>query len=180
MAFRFAPACRGANALGFLLALLVAGGAAKADISRLKPWSGPAPAFALEDSSGAPLALSGNQAGITIVHFFATWCEPCREELPALTRLAQRDAGSVRVISISVAEPDMRVRRFLDKVATGFPVLLDRDRSVARAWGVGTLPTSFVLDSRLAPLLAAPVSVDWDGFDPRKIPTAKNTSAQAR
>lgn len=180
MAFWFAPACRGAYALSFLLALFTASGAAWADPSRLKPWSGPAPAFALEDSTGAPLALSGNRAGLTIVHFFATWCEPCREELPALTRLAQRAPAGLRVISISVAEPDMRVRRFLQKIQTGFPVLLDRDRAVARAWGVETLPTSFVLDSQLAPLAAAQDSVDWDAFEPQTISATRNTSAQAR
>ena len=68
----------------------------------------------------------------------------------------------MQVIAISVAEPEMRVRRFLAAKAPGFPVLLDGDRAVARAWGVSTLPTSFVLDASLKPLLAAEEGVDWD------------------
>ena len=84
------------------------------------------------------------------------------------------------MIAVSVAEPDLRVRRFLTKTETGFPVLLDRERSVARAWGVATLPTSFVLDGALTPMLAAETSVDWDRFDLRQFSKSKATSAEAR
>lgn len=159
-----APAWRGVIALGLVLLSLFAHGekAASAESAQLKTWHGPAPAFTLADAQGAATTLSAGRAHKTIVHFFATWCEPCLVELPALTRLAQRLGPSVQVIAISVAEPEMRVRRFLAAKAPGFPVLLDGDRAVARAWGVSTLPTSFVLDASLKPLLAAEEGVDWD------------------
>ena len=177
---RTAPACRGASVLGLVLALLAfSGSAACAAPPELKAWRGPAPKFALADAQGAQHALAAGPVDITIVHFFATWCESCRTELPSLVRLAKRAGPGARVIAISVAEPDMRVRRFLAKSETGFPVLLDRDRSVARAWGVATLPTSFVLDGALAPMLAAQTTVDWDRFEPQQIST-QATSAEAR
>ncbi|MFO1166768.1 MAG: TlpA disulfide reductase family protein [Rhodoblastus sp.] len=181
MKFPTAPAWRGVIALGLVfIALAVADdGRAGADSRQLKPWTGPAPDFALADAQGAQTALAPGGASTTIVHFFATWCEPCREELPALTRLAQRAPG-VRVIAISVAEPEMRVRRFLKANPTGFPVLLDGDRAVARAWGVATLPTSFVLGAALEPQLAAEESVNWDGYEPQPNAAAKQTSAQAQ
>lgn len=181
MASKIAPAWRGVVAfiLVFCTFPAMAGSAPPAGPFQLPPWNGPSPDFRLADADGAARSLGGDRAQITIVHFFATWCEPCREELPALSRLARRAGGQARVIAISVAEPDRRVRRFAAANKTDFPILLDRDRATARAWGVSVLPTSFVLDSRLAPRLAAETSVDWDRFDPKQVETMQKTSAQA-
>ena len=86
----------------------------------------------------------------------------------------------MRIVAISVAEPDLRVRRFLKSFAPEFPVLLDRDRSTARAWNASVLPTSFVLDGRLKPRLAAETSVDWDSFEPQNLLETGNKSASAQ
>jgi len=182
MVCRTAPAWRGsiAQSLAFLMLFALQGGAAKADSLRLQPWAGPAPAFSLADSRGATIGLRPGSGEITIVHFFATWCEPCREELPALSRLAQRAGAAARVIAISVAEPEMRVRRFLATTQTDFPVLLDPDRATARAWGVSVLPTSFVLDAALAPRLAAEESVAWDEVQPHLLATGFKAGATAQ
>jgi thiol-disulfide isomerase/thioredoxin len=102
------------------------------------------------------------------VHFFATWCEPCREELPALNRFAARANGTVKVLAISVAEIDSSVRRFMEMTVVNYPVLLDRDSVVARSWKVSTLPTTFVLDADLRPRLVAETEFAWDKIDPDK------------
>ncbi len=94
---------------------------------------------------------------------------PGREELPALNRLAARGKGSVKVLAISVAEVDPRVRRFLDTMPLDFPVLMDRDRAVAKAWNVSTLPTTFVLDGDLHPRLVVETDFAWDSVDPAKL-----------
>lgn len=182
MACRTAPAWRGSivQSLVFLALFALPGGVAKADSAQLKPWTGPAPAFALANSQGATGGIQPNPAGITVVHFFATWCEPCREELPALSRLAHRAGAAARVIAISVAEPEMRVRRFLATTQTDFPILLDPDRATARAWGVSVLPTSYVLDAALAPRLAAEESVAWDQVEPHLLATTFKASATAQ
>ena len=153
---------------------------AKADSTALKPWAGPAPAISLADAHGATIQIAPNPGGITVVHFFATWCEPCREELPALSRLARRAGAAARVIAISVAEPEMRVRRFLATTQADLPILLDPDRTTARAWGVSVLPTSFVLDAALAPRLAAEESVAWDEIEPHLLATTFEASATAQ
>ena len=88
-----------------------------------------------------------------LVHFFATWCEPCREELPALVAWPRAPASTVTVLAIAVADVDPRVQRFFATMPVDFPVLLDRDRAVAKAWNVTTLPTTFVLDAELQPKL---------------------------
>lgn len=122
------------------------------------------PAFTLDDSNRQTIALNDLRGQTVLVHFFATWCEPCRVELPALHRLAER-AGAIRILAISVAEPEARVRNFLDKMPLGFPILLDRDRAVARAWNVSALPTTYILDGALQPRLFIESNYPWDTFD---------------
>lgn len=104
------------------------------------------------------------------LHFFATWCEPCREELPALRRFVERSDGApISVIAISVAEPQMRVDRFLAARPVNFPVLLDEDRALSKAWSVSILPSTVVLNSRLEPRLLVEGDYAWDGLSPREL-----------
>ncbi len=103
------------------------------------------------------------------MHFFATWCEPCREELPALRRLSERGGAKIRVVYVSVAEPEIRVQKFMTSEfgdATAFPVLIDRDRAVSRAWSVTSLPSTIALNARGQPRLAAEAAVAWDEIQP--------------
>jgi thiol-disulfide isomerase/thioredoxin len=138
----------------------------------LRSWRGsPRSTFVLPASTGSDVALENERGHIVIVHFFASWCEPCREELPALSRLAARTNDRVRILAISVAEVDLRVQRFLETTSVGFPVLLDRERTVAREWGVSTLPTSFILDANLRPRLVVEADFAWDKVDSSKLTT---------
>ncbi|MBN9081831.1 MAG: hypothetical protein BGP04_10165 [Rhizobiales bacterium 62-17] len=131
----------------------------------------PKPTFTLEDSERVSTVLNDLHGRPVLVHFFATWCEPCRVELPALQRLTER-AGTLRVLTISVAEPEARVRTFLDKMPLTFPVLLDRDRSVARSWKVSALPTTYILDVNLQPRLFVESDYSWDQVD---VPALENS-----
>ena len=118
------------------------------------------PALALDALDGGRVTLAPDAAP-TIVHFFATWCAPCRTELPALADFARR--SGVRVLLVDVAEPADRVRRFFAEGTAGpapGPVLIDQNRAAARAWGVSLLPASFVVSSgRIT--LAREGEVDW-------------------
>ena len=67
---------------------------------------------------------------------------------------------------VSVAEVELRVRRFLETTPVNFPVLLDQDRAVAKAWKVSTLPSTVILDSALKPRLAAEGDFAWDRIEP--------------
>ena len=124
------------------------------------------PPFSLDDLNQEPVSLADRRRDIVLVHFIATWCEPCREELPALNRLVARsDRSQLRVVTISVAEVDVRVRNFVEKLPVNFPILLDRDRSVAKSWNVSALPTTFILDHNLKPRLFVERDYDWDRLD---------------
>jgi len=173
-------------ASALVCALVVAYGAALppyavAAGAELERWTqGPQPPFTLPSANGADVALDSVRGQsvrgqfvrgqVVLVHFFATWCEPCREELPALNRLTARANGTVKVLAISVGEVDLRVRRFIETMPVNYPVLLDRAGAVARAWRVATLPTTFVLDADLQPRLVVETGFAWDKIDPGKFP----------
>lgn len=129
----------------------------------LKAWTeGAQPPFALPDLQNETRALQGFAGKTVLVHFFATWCEPCVRELHSLQGLAAalRDRPFT-IVAVDVAEVDLRVRAFFAKHPVDFPVLLDRDRAVAKAWQVSMLPTTFVLDAALMPRLFVEGDLDW-------------------
>jgi len=176
---RFAPEFRGAKVTKSLarrgaaaIALVTLFGVGQPLCAgELAPWGkGSQPSFTLPSIAGVDVSLGARRGGTVLVHFFATWCELCRNELPALARLSERT--SLKIIAISVAEPDIRVQRFLQSTPVGFPVLLDRDRAVAKAWQVETLPTTFVLDSQLSPRFVVEGDYSWDALDQAKLNAA--------
>jgi thiol-disulfide isomerase/thioredoxin len=178
MLAQMAPEARGALLTSIASALVCALGFISnaisqplevAAVAELQRWTeGPKPPFILPSTSGADVALNSVRGQVVLVHCFATWCEPRREELPALNRLAARANGTVKVLAISVTEVDLSVRRFVEAMRVNYPVLLDRDRAVARAWKVATLPTTFVLDADLRPRLVVEAEFAWDRIDPGK------------
>jgi peroxiredoxin len=134
--------------------------------AELTPAGGPAkPDFSLQDLNGQNVTLKTFKGRTLLVHFFATWCDPCREELPALNRFLKRSAANMSVVAISVAEVDPRVRRFFEAAPVDFPVLLDRDRTIAKSWKISALPTTYVLDANMKPVLVVEADFAWDTID---------------
>jgi thiol-disulfide isomerase/thioredoxin len=111
----------------------------------------PMPALELATLDGGSLALpAAGQGHITVIDFFATWCGPCRESLPALERLRARFAEQgVVFVSISEDEPGSatRVARFAAAMKLGGPVLLDPQRSAFARMGARRLPTVYIVDA---------------------------------
>jgi peroxiredoxin len=120
------------------------------------------PSFILPSLDGPAHELERHRGRVVLVHFFATWCEPCRAEMASLRQLQSRFAGRpFAIVPISVAETDGSVRRFFAGDAPPFEILLDRDRSVARAWNIEMLPSTLILDRSLKPRFIAEGDVDW-------------------
>ena len=122
-------------------------GAADRKAAELRPWNGgPAPALSLKDLGGASHQLEAYRGKVVILNFWATWCEPCREEMPSFNRLKASLAGQpVVLFAVNIAEGEARINEFLGKVPIDFPVLLDRDSQVSRAWKVRLMPTTFII-----------------------------------
>ncbi|MGE3066471.1 MAG: TlpA disulfide reductase family protein [Hyphomicrobiaceae bacterium] len=124
------------------------------------------PEFTLPVLDGSPMRLTAAASPVVLVHFFATWCEPCREELSSLVRLvADTPPHELTVLAVNVAEVPARVRRFIEATPVNFPILLDADRAVTRAWNVSTLPTTFVLGRDRTPRLFVEGDLDWTHRD---------------
>lgn len=118
------------------------------------------PSLVLPDLDGRQVDAASVRADAVLVHFFATWCEPCREEFASLARLTG-SGRNIKVLAINVAEVPVRVRRFLESVHVPFPILLDADRAVTKAWDVSVLPTTYVLDRAKAARLFVEGDLDW-------------------
>ena len=143
-----------------------------AGVGRLAPkaepqiWTkGKKSPFALDSLNGESKNLKDQKGRVVLVHFFATWCEPCREEMASLQRLSERASVRPLVLAVDVGEVDIRVQRFFEKLPVNFPVLLDRDKAAAKSWGVDQLPTTFLLDGTLTPRFVIVGDFDWDRAD---------------
>lgn len=79
----------------------------------------------------------------------------------SLRQLTLAMGGDVTVLAVNVAEVPVRVRKFISETPVPFPVLLDGDRAAAKAWGITTLPASYVLDQARSPRLMAEGNIDW-------------------
>jgi thiol-disulfide isomerase/thioredoxin len=136
-----------------VLAFLVAsafcvgrGPAPAAAADRLQPWTGATPPLELKDLAGEVHTLARYRGRVVLVNFWATWCEPCREEMPSMQRLQERLAGQpFTVLAVNYGESAARIQAFLERVPLRFPVLLDRNQEASRAWRVRFLPVSFLV-----------------------------------
>ena len=136
---RFARIC--VTALAFALP---AAGIPAAD---LKPWTGgKVPALVLKDLKGATIDLADYRGKVVLLNFWATWCEPCRDEMPSMQELKRRLAGRpFEVLAVNLAESETKVADFVRRFPVDFTIPLDRNSAARRDWNVKVLPTSFVI-----------------------------------
>lgn len=152
--------------LALLLAL-----ALPAAAEELKPWAGGAtPPLELADLRGKKHSLADYRGKVVLVNFWATWCEPCRAEMPSMERLrvslAERPFA---VLAVNLAEPESRIAKFLDTVPVGFPILLDRDTKTTRAWQAKVLPATYIVGPDGAIRYRHVGELDWSKPEVRKL-----------
>jgi thiol-disulfide isomerase/thioredoxin len=106
-----------------------------------------APVFKLPARGGGEFDLSAMRGKLVLVNFWATWCPPCRDEMPSLTRLAQQfDPRSFEVVAVSVDEGWAVVDKFLAQPQTPFRVALDEGAKMSRTYGTSKFPESYLVD----------------------------------
>jgi cytochrome c biogenesis protein CcmG, thiol:disulfide interchange protein DsbE len=147
-------------------ALALVAGAALAEPD-IKPWKGKATLpLARNDMEGKAVDLKDLQGRVLVVNFWATWCEPCRDEMPSLQRLREKlDGKSFDVIAVNYGESREKVSQFLGKEKVALPVLLDPEMETAKAWGVGGLPMTFLIDAQGRVRYSVFGERDWSGGD---------------
>ncbi len=119
-----------------------------ADVSRGAPGSGQAaPDFTLASLSGSPVSLSDYSGQVVLINLWATWCPPCKAEMPDIHRFYEAHrAKGFTVLAINNQEDSETVRRFIQANGFTFPVLLDGEAEVLDSYQVRGLPTSFIID----------------------------------
>ena len=116
----------------------------------IKPWGDkPTPALATTWLDGKPIDLKELRGRVVLVNFWATWCEPCKEELPALLKLKEQLAGRpFELVTVNYGEFPDKINQFLARSGIKLPVLLDTQNEVSKEWKVGGLPMTFLVDAR--------------------------------
>lgn len=139
------PAARIAAILLCLLWLPAAAADLPAGILRVDGT--PAPALALDNLDGAPYDLAQTHGHWRFVHFWASWCGPCRREMPSIQKLLPLIADTtLEIVLVNTAETEDEVFTFLAAVAPDLVPLLDTDGLVTEAWQPRGLPATFLVD----------------------------------
>jgi thiol-disulfide isomerase/thioredoxin len=109
--------------------------------------SGPAPAFALQSNGGQQVALSSLKGKVVMVNFWATWCVPCRQEMPHLQALYEKYSGlGFELLAVNVEKNNAEgARKWLQETPVTFPVLFDPENQVTKLYKVQTMPSPVII-----------------------------------
>ena len=109
--------------------------------------TGKAPNFTLNDIDGEAFELDSTRGKWVFLHFWASWCGPCREEMPAIQKLSEAiDQDSLPIVMINTAEDEDTIFSFLGEVQVDINSLMDADGQVTEVWKPRGLPTTFLID----------------------------------
>ena len=144
--------------------LSLAAGIAAASDTELRTWQGKeTPALALNDLNGRRVDLRDLRGRVVLVNFWATWCEPCRDEMPSIQRLRDKLKGRpFEVLLVNFGEGAAKIGPFLAKLGVSLPVLLDPEKDAAAAWKAGGLPMTFLVDAQGKVRYSALGDADWN------------------
>ena len=148
-----------------LIGMLAMAGPAWSETNALHPVKGQpaAPDFELKDIDDNVHRLSDYRGKVVIVNFWATWCPPCRFELPSMEKLWQAvREKQVVMLAINVGEDADTIFTFTSDYPVTFPLLMDRDSSVTQAYPVLGIPTSFIVDPQGRVVYRAVGTREWD------------------
>ena len=129
------------------------------------------PAFQLIDLKGEPIALSDYKGKVILLNFWATWCGPCRVEMPAIETLykdLQNEGLEVLAISIDPQGEEV-TQPFQEAMGLTFPILHDPKYQVGAAYGARTLPMTYLIDRNGVIRQRIFGARDWSGTDAREL-----------
>lgn len=109
--------------------------------------STPAPDFTLKSMDGRNLRLKELRGQVVLVNFWATWCGPCRQEMPHLNRLYDKyRASGFTLLGVNIDDDTRKAGDVATKLGLKFPVLLDTDKHVSRLYDMGSMPATVLID----------------------------------
>ncbi len=106
-----------------------------------------APDFSLKSSSGENLRLSEYRGDVVMINFWATWCGPCRQEMPLLDELyARYERVGFSLLGVNIDDDSRRAMRMIDELGVNFPVLFDARKEVSELYEVEAMPVTVLVD----------------------------------
>lgn len=107
-----------------------------------------APDFLVTDMNGSKISLSGLQGKGVLLNFWGTWCKPCEKEMPYMNELyASYKSKGIEMIALNADETEIAVKNFVNQYGLTFPVAIDKGQEILNTYGVGPLPTTFLIDA---------------------------------
>jgi peroxiredoxin len=122
-----------------------------------------APGFTLQNLTAADVSLSDYRGKLVLLNFWATWCMPCRQEMPSMERLWKKyQHQGLVILAVSTDEGGAgRVKSFVKRLKITFPIVLDPDATVSDLYQVSGLPVSFLIDQQGRAVAKITGSEDW-------------------
>lgn len=107
----------------------------------------PAPDFALKSASGENLRLSEYRGDVVMINFWATWCGPCRQEMPLLDALYDRyQRVGFRLLGVNIDDDRQQAMQMVEELDVSFPVLFDAEKAVSKRYEVEAMPVTVLVD----------------------------------
>jgi len=107
----------------------------------------PAPDFALKSTSGDNLRLSEHRGDVVMVNFWATWCGPCRQEMPLLDELYSRyQRVGFSLLGVNIDDNSSKAMNMISELGVSFPVLFDNRKEVSKLYNVDAMPVTVIID----------------------------------
>ena len=127
--------------------LLLLTGLLISSLSLAAPIGGVAPDFTLKSKSGKNIKLSEHRGDVVMINFWASWCGPCRQEMPALEQLYSRykDLGFV-ILGVNIDEDSGKAVGMLNNSPVSFPILFDNDKKISSLYDVTAMPMTILID----------------------------------
>jgi len=141
-----------------------------AHIVRSWPAERPVPTLDLVDMAGTRWRLEALAGQVVVLNFWATWCQPCRLEMPSLAAMAARRRGDgVIVAAVNYRESPEVIRAFLDGAPFKPPILLDRDGDATVAWTPRVFPSTAIVGRDGHPVHVVVGELDWEGAEAKAL-----------
>ena len=111
------------------------------------PPAGPAPTFTLASSGGKEVSLSQYKGNVVMINFWASWCGPCRQEMPLLESIYKKyNKMGFTMIGVNVEPDSNAANEWLKATPVSFPILYDRDSKVSKLYDVSGMPSTVIID----------------------------------